>query len=157
MVLDGGWLKDLCGGVEMSTSKKHGHQIHFETTFHTFLISNSEGALMTTPNEPGLRAKRVGWRMMNRFADEGDSSISGATVFAAEHQRASTHKRWSLRSPFRRRPPCGVRGMDYYVGLYEVYTPTRGEDGVGMQVIYEQLKGSHNLDIEAEAFFDSQF
>ena len=53
--------------------------------------------------------------------------------------------------------PLAARGMDYYVKLFEVYTPTPGEDGVGMQAIYEQLKGSHNLDMEAQAFFEGQF
>ena len=55
-----GFLKDLCGGVEMSTSKKHKHQIRFETTFHPWLVSNNDEPLKIAPNDVAVRAKRVG-------------------------------------------------------------------------------------------------
>ena len=54
MVLDGGWLKDLCGGVEMNTSAKYGHQIYFEITFHAVLISNNDQPLDISPNEDAV-------------------------------------------------------------------------------------------------------
>merc|ERR1712185_856437 len=50
MELDGGFLKDLCGGVEISTSRKHQHQIRYETTFHGALIYNDDMALTIKPN-----------------------------------------------------------------------------------------------------------
>ena len=80
-MLDGGFLKDLCGGVEISTSRKFEHQIRFVTTFHVALISNNDMPLQMQPNAVG---KRVGWRLMNRFTDAGDPAIDNVTVFAME-------------------------------------------------------------------------
>jgi hypothetical protein len=185
MVLDGGFLKDLCGGVEISTSKKNLHQIRFETTFHVFLVSNNEGALTIEPNEPGVRFKRVGWRMMNRFADAGDPAIDDATVFAAErgvrdligerywismlrilHQlyhdvmQGDSTPRFDLQvSEFALdfpSPPV-ARSMDYYVNLFEVYYPARGEEGLGMRAIHSELVGSHGLQLSEDAFYNSSF
>ena len=184
-MLDSGFLKDQCGGVEISTSLKHEHQMRFETTFHAFLISNSEGPLPIQPNDAATRAKRVGWRLMNRFADAGDPAIDDATVYAAERgvrdligtrywipmlrvlhelyhevmQGGDTPRFDTTESEFAMEFPAATeaRGIQYYVDLFEVYEPARGEDGLGMQVIFQELKESHNLSMEETEFYASSF
>ena len=54
-------------------------------------------------------------------------------------------------------PPAQARGMEYYVGLFKVYAPARGAEGIGMEAIYSQLTGSHGLDMSADAFYNSTF
>jgi len=178
--LDGGFLKDLCGGVEMSTSKKFGHQIRFDTTFYSALISNNDAALPIKPNDAATRAKRVGWRMMNRFAPEGDASIDDVTVFAAENglRELIADEYWIpmirlLYELYHRVLRCGfdkgateyaidfpadevARGIDHWVSLYEVYTPARGEDGIGMKAIYDQLTPK-GLGMAENEFYTSSF
>mmetsp|Transcript_82832 Transcript_82832/g.165327 ORF Transcript_82832/g.165327 Transcript_82832/m.165327 type:complete len:646 (-) Transcript_82832:147-2084(-) len=177
--LDGGFLKDLCGGVEMSTSKKYGHQIRFETTFHVVLISNNDSALPIKPNDVNTRAKRVGWRMMNRFAPEGDASIDNVTVFAAENglREEIADKYWIsmlrllhdryhgvLQNGFNKDAtefaiefPVDeeVRGMGHWVSKFEIYTPTRGEEGLLISDIYAKLK--ENLIQTEQQFYVSNF
>ena len=65
--LDGGFLKDLCGGVEMSTSKKFGHQIRFETTFYSALISN--GCTPTVQRPVTTGDPRCGKLLESRIVD----------------------------------------------------------------------------------------
>ena len=184
-MLDSGFLKDQCGGVEISTSRKHEHQIRFETTFHPFLISNSDAPLNIQPNDVGVRAKRVGWRLMNRFADAGDPAIDDVTVFTAERgvrdligerywipmlrvlhelyhevmQGGDTPRFDTTESEFAMEFPAltEARGIQYYVDLFEIYEPLRGEDGWGMQGIFLELKHSHNLPYTEEQFYATSF
>ena len=49
-----------------------------------------------------------------------------------------------------------ARGIDYWVSLYEVYTPARGEDGIGMKGIYSQLE-LYGLGMTENEFYTSSF
>ena len=185
LVLDGGFLKDLCGGVEMSTSRKYKGQIRFETTFHPFLISNSDACLDISPNDAATRAKRVGWRMMNTFAPPGDASIDNVTVFAADnglreligndyrismicllhehYQRVLAHGFDATETDYKIDfpPPEVKRGIQYYVGLYDVYDIPRGDATCfGMDTIYIQLSAEGigiNNELSQQQFFSSAF
>ena len=187
MVIDGGWLKDLCGGVEMSTSAKYGHQVRFETTFHPVLISNSVQPLDITPNDDTVRRKRVGFRMMNRFAPPGDAFIDGLTVFAAEagvreliakqywvpllrlmhelYQRVlqpdGTARFDSSETAFAIDfpPPAEAVGIQHWVDMYEVFEPARGAQGIGMEAIYSELCAQRGLDqaMSQQLFYGSDF
>jgi hypothetical protein len=154
--LDGGFLKDLCGGVEMSTSKKFGHQIRFETTFYSVL-------------------------MMNKFAPEGDASIDDVTVFPAENglRELIANNYWIpmlrlmhmlyhqvLTHGFNKDATDNAidfpvdeeaRGMDYWVSLFEVYVPSRGEAGVGMKDIYSLLSPKGLGMMPESTFYASSF
>ena len=178
--LDGGFLKDLCGGVELSTSKKFGHQIRFETTFYTALISNNDAALPIKPNDAATRAKRIGWRMMNRFAPEGDESIDDATVFAAEnglreliakdywismlrllhelYHRVLQHGFDKEATDYAIEFPAdeAACGLDHWASLFEVYAPARGEGGIGMKDVYEMLM-PHGIGMTENDFYNSGF
>jgi hypothetical protein len=175
-------LKDLCGGVEMATSRKYGHLIRFETTFHVLFLANSDQALKADPNDIGMRKKRVGYRMVNRFAAEGDSVIDNVTVFADEKgvrnligdrywismlrflharyqevlQRGFSQRTTEYRMDFP--APSEARGMDYYVNLFEVYDPPRGSlANYSMEELYQELNASHNLDMSEHDFYNSSF
>ena len=179
--LDGGFLKDLCGGVEMSTSRKFGHQIRFETTLYPVFISNNDTALPIKPNDAATRAKRVGWRMMNKFAPAGDASIDDVTVFPAENglRELIANNYWIpmlrlmhmlyhqvLTRGFNKDAtdyaidfPVDeeARGMDYWVSLFEVYVPSKGEAGVGMKDIYSLLSPKGLGVMPENTFYASSF
>ena len=177
----------MCGGVNISTSRKHLHQIRFATTFHAFLISNSVDTPLTIqPNDAAVRAKRVGYRMMSRFADAGDPAIDDATVFAAERgvrdliadrywiamlrifhrlyhevmQGSDTPTFDTTDTPFKMDFPTAsaVRDMNYYADLFEAYDPPRGHPGdYNMESFHRELTTSHGLVIDQQTFYQSSF
>jgi hypothetical protein len=181
MELDGSFLKDLCGGVQMSTSRKNDHQIRFETTFYTVLISNNDTAQPIKPNDAATREKRVGWRMMNKFVTKGNASIDNVTVFPAETglRELISNDYWIpmlrlmhelyhqvLTRGFNEDATDNAiefpvdeeaRGMEFWVSLFEVYEPSRCEDGVGMQEIYRLLSPKGLGMMSKNTFYASSF
>lgn len=182
LVLDGAFLKDLCGGVQIETRRVYEHQIHFDTTFHFVLISNNDLPLDINPRE-GTLEKRFGYRMLNRFAAPGDPSIDNCHVFpreeglreqigrdfcfsmlrllheyyqqVLEHGFDTTETVYKMEFP----PPEEKRGIQYYVDLYEVHEVARGDKScLGMQEIYSELE-SYGIrgEFTQQQFFSSCF
>ena len=182
LVLDGAFLKDLCGGVQIETSRKYEHQISFDITFHGVFISNNDTPMDIKPRE-GTVEKRVGYRMLNRFAASGDTSIDNIHVFAREeglrerigrdywlstlrllheyyqqvleHDFDTTDTVYKMNFP----PPDVARGIQYYVDLYEVHEVGRGHKScLGMPDIYSELE-NHGIggEFTQQQFFSSGF
>jgi hypothetical protein len=134
----------------------------------------------------GVRSKRVGWRLMNRFVDSDDLSIDNVSVFAAERgvrdligerywipmlrifhelyhgvmQGGDTPRFDTTASDYALNfPPSTVkRGMDFYADLFEVYDPPRGSPGdYNMEELYQELRASHRLDMHDRDFYASSF
>lgn len=181
-MLDGAFLKDLCGGVQIETSRKYEHQIHFDTTFHGVLISNNDLPLDINPRE-GTLEKRFGYRMLNRFAAAGDPSIDNCHVFpreeglreligrdywvsmlrllheyyqqVLEHDFDTTETVYKMDFP----PPEEKRGIPYYVDLFEVHEVARGDKScLGMPEMYSELV-AHGIggEFTQQQFFSSSF
>ena len=182
LVLDGAFLKDLCGGVQIETSRKYEHQMRFDTTFHQVLICNNETPMKIDPYE-GTAEKRFGYRMLNCFTAPDDHKIDNIHVFAREeglremlgrdhwvpvlrllhehyqqvcdHGFDKTETHYKMDFP----PPEQKRGMQYYVGLYEIHEVNRGDKScLGMTEIYSELEGyGIGGEFTQQQFFSSSF
>lgn len=182
MRLDGGFLKDICGGLELSTSMKNEHQVRFEATFRVVIISNNDKPLDISPLA-GTRDKRKGWFMNNRFVDANDPRIDNVKFFPMEasvRERICDDYRSSMLrllhelymlvqkdgfdeedTPHKMEVPDGddeARGIEYWVDLYEVYNPPRGAAGMGMMEIYNELKELKGYnELSEKDFYRSNF
>ena len=163
---------------------KHEHQIRFQIECHVFLISNNDGALDIAPNDHGVRAKRRGWRMMNRFVDAQNPAIDNSTVFAQEldvrnrigdvywvsvlrmlhmyyHEVMGPTKisfnteHTDFAIEFPQ--PASATGMDHFANLFEVYEPEPGEDSYSVTQLYGMLRDQHGLAMTDTDFFLSPF
>lgn len=186
LVLDGGYLKDCCGGDDISCSKKGEHQIHFRSTMIPLIISNNETPLEITPNDEATRKKRLGWRMMQKFTDGDDEVDEANGIFLAVngfrdliakdyfavtlrllHQFYISIPRNSGGKPIFNStqtdyrvtyplPEGGPKGMDYWVGMYECFHPASGA-GLGMKDIYDELRLRGFTELTQQEFFESTF
>jgi hypothetical protein len=180
LVLDSGFLKDLCGGSEISTSRKNEHQIRFFTTFHVVLLSNNDTPLRIAPNGSAVREKRVGYRMMHRFARDGDPAIDDVIVFAKVDGFAQTvandywlsllralhlsyhnvlgHGFDAAPSEYRLEYPedDDARDTAYWVALFDVVPTDASDDGKLISQIYTSLT-SRGLMLSEKAFYASGF
>ena len=180
LVLDGGFLKDLCGGSEISTSLKREHQIRFLTTFHAVLLSNNDTPLRIAPNGSAVREKRVGYRLMHRFVAACDPAIDDVTVFAKVDGLAQTvadgywlsllralhlayHNVLGYRfnaapSEYRIEYPedDDARDTAYWVALFDIVPTNSSDEGVLISQVYHSLT-SRGLMLSETDFYTSGF
>ena len=86
-MLNGAWLKELCGGADQDVRQNYGHLKRFTTTFHAVISCNARldanGRFEPLPIDPwaGTLDKREGFVFPFRFVPAGDPEIDNKTVF----------------------------------------------------------------------------
>jgi hypothetical protein len=184
--LDGGYLKDCCGGDIISCSRKNEHQIRFRSTMYPVLISNNDTELEITPNDEATRKKRLGWLMMQKFTndeaevDEANGiflAVNGfRDIIATDYFVATLRLLHDLYVNIPRNPggkpifnstateyhitysppEVGPKGMQYWVDQYECFHPASGA-GLGMKDIYDELLNRGFNELTQQQFFNSTF